>query len=71
MLQGWISSAKSSNFSEAVIVNFNKNIISVDILIEIILLTHNSSSKHSFRAKYISAIYIFSKEQELKSKAIV
>jgi peptide-methionine (S)-S-oxide reductase len=58
--QGWIAStAPYDDFSEGVIVNFDSNIISVDVLIEVHLLTHSSSNDHSMRAKYRSAIYYF------------
>ena len=58
--QGWIAStAPYNDFSEGVIVNFDSSIISVDVLIEVHLLTHSSSNEHSMRAKYRSAIYYF------------
>jgi peptide-methionine (S)-S-oxide reductase len=70
--QGWISSTHSSakEFSEAIIVDFDEN-IPLDILIEIHLHTHNSTSNHSLRDKYRSAIYTFSKEQEKEAKEIL
>lgn len=58
--QGWIAStAPYDDFSEGVIVNFDSSIISVDVLIEVHLLTHSSSNEHSMRTKYRSAIYYF------------
>ena len=70
--QGWISSTYSSakEFSEAIIVDFDEN-IPLDILIEIHLHTHNSTSNHSLRDKYRSAIYTFSKEQEQEANEIL
>ncbi len=56
--QGWINS------SEAVIVYFDENQISMDTLIEIHLFTHSSTSEHSFREKYRSAVYSFTDSQE-------
>ncbi len=58
--QGWIASFNEQNtFSEAVIVEFNPNIIPLEVLIEIHLHTHKSTSNHSMRDKYRSAIYYF------------
>lgn len=62
--QGWISSVSpSDSFSEAVIVYFNE-MISLEVLIEIHLLTHSSTSRHSMRDKYRSAIYYFREEDQ-------
>ena len=67
--QGWIRSAdENQDFSEAVIIHFDPEEISLETLIEIHLLTHSSSSKHLMRKKYRSAVYYFNKEQ--KSKAL-
>jgi peptide-methionine (S)-S-oxide reductase len=58
--QGWISSqAPHENFSEGVIVYYDTNKIDLQVLIEIHLLTHSSTKKHSMRNKYRSAIYYF------------
>jgi peptide-methionine (S)-S-oxide reductase len=55
--QGWISSLNPyDTFSEAVIVHFNEG-ITLDVLIEVHLLTHSSASAHSMRYKYRSAVY--------------
>ncbi|MFV8343477.1 peptide-methionine (S)-S-oxide reductase [Flavobacterium sp. XS2P39] len=57
--QGWIASvAPDDAFSEAVVVHFNEE-ITLDTLIEVHLLTHSSSSAHSMREKYRSAVYYF------------
>lgn len=62
--QGWIASeTPHDSYSEAVIVHFDPVIISLEILIEIHLRTHSSSSSHSMRGKYRSAIYTFNKLQ--------
>ena len=62
--QGFISSVNENNtFSEAVIVHFDPTEISLKDLIEIHLYTHKSTSQHSMRSKYRSAIYHFSDEQ--------
>ncbi|WP_299670056.1 peptide-methionine (S)-S-oxide reductase [uncultured Polaribacter sp.] len=65
--QGFIASKnKNATFSEAVIVAFDAAKIDLKILIEIHLLTHKSTSKHSFRNKYRSAIYFFNTNQQKK-----
>ena len=57
--QGWImSNPPNDTFSEGVIVHY-KDDITLDILIEVHLLTHSSTSLHSMRKKYRSAVYYF------------
>lgn len=69
--QGWIASeGESSDFSEAVKVKFDPNIIPLRTLIEIHLLTHASSAEHSMRDKYRSAVYFADTgDEELVRKA--
>ncbi|MFT7158382.1 MAG: peptide-methionine (S)-S-oxide reductase [Parvicella sp.] len=70
--QGWIASiGDNSSFSEAVTLEFDPNIISQDALIEIHLYTHASTSNHSFRKKYRSAVYVFSDIQKMESEKII
>jgi peptide-methionine (S)-S-oxide reductase len=70
--QGFIASTDEfSAFSEAVIVTFNPEIVSLQVLIEIHLLTHKSTKNHSMRVKYRSAIYTFSEEQKTKVNYIL
>jgi peptide-methionine (S)-S-oxide reductase len=65
--QGYVESiGDNSSFSEAVIVYFNSDEISVKTLIEIHLHTHQSTSNHSMRHKYRSAVYTFSEVQNRK-----
>jgi len=62
--QGWVSSfEEAESFSEAVVVHFDPELIPLEILIEIHLLTHNATSMHSMRKKYRSAIYTYSEQQ--------
>lgn len=69
--QGWVASTvKNSTFSEAVIVHFNSK-IDTKTLIHIHLLTHKSTSNHSMRTKYRSAIYYFSEHQKIESKVFL
>ncbi len=70
--QGYVASiGENKTFSEAVIVHFNPEEIELRVLIEIHLYTHKSTSNHSMRGKYRSAVYTFSKEQENDSKVII
>ncbi|MFK8038995.1 MAG: peptide-methionine (S)-S-oxide reductase [Crocinitomicaceae bacterium] len=62
--QGWIASVgEFEKLSEGVIVHFDPSKIELKVLIEIHLLTHASTSNHSMRQKYRSAVYTFNKEQ--------
>lgn len=71
-VQGWINSyGENDSYSEAVLVDFNPEIIDHKTLIEIHLLTHASTSLHSMRDKYRSAIYVFSEEQEVEAKSSI
>ncbi|WP_242155756.1 peptide-methionine (S)-S-oxide reductase [Aestuariivivens sediminis] len=69
--QGFVSSVEQESFSEAVIVHFNPNMISLKRIIEVHLYTHNSTSNHSMRAKYRSAVYAFSMEQASKAENVI
>ncbi len=64
MGQGFIrSDPPDDSYSEAVTVAFEPDIIRQDILIEIHLRTHASTSAHKMRGKYRSAIYVHSDTQ--------
>jgi peptide-methionine (S)-S-oxide reductase len=64
--QGFVASEdENGSFSEAVIVHFNPKEITLKTLIEVHLYTHKSTSNHIMRIKYRSAIYTFSKEQNI------
>ena len=70
--QGFVASTdENTSFSEAVIVHFSPEAISLQTLIEIHLHTHKSTSAHSMRVKYRSAIYYFSDEQKTKAESIL
>jgi peptide-methionine (S)-S-oxide reductase len=70
--QGYVASiGDNSSFSEAVIVYFNSEEISVKTLIEIHLHTHKSTSNHSMRSKYRSAVYTFSDFQKQEVDQII
>ncbi|WP_324721803.1 peptide-methionine (S)-S-oxide reductase [Salinimicrobium sp. HB62] len=70
--QGYIASAPPAEaFSEAVIVHYLTKRVKLKRLLEIHLHTHNSTSNHSFRKKYRSAVYYFSLEEEKAAREIL
>ncbi|MDT0647618.1 peptide-methionine (S)-S-oxide reductase [Zunongwangia sp. F260] len=67
--QGYVASTgEHSAFSEAVIVHFISEEIPLERLIEVHLYTHNSTSNHSMRSKYRSAIYYFNFSQKVEAE---
>jgi peptide-methionine (S)-S-oxide reductase len=62
--QGWISAREAPDFSEAIIVHYDSEVLPLQVLIDIHLNTHSSTSDHSMRPKYRSAVYVFSKQQK-------
>jgi peptide-methionine (S)-S-oxide reductase len=70
--QGYVASTgEHSGFSEAVILHFNPEIVPLKRIIEIHLYTHKSTSNHSMRQKYRSAVYAYSASQLESSKDII
>ncbi|WP_067147151.1 peptide-methionine (S)-S-oxide reductase [Pseudotamlana agarivorans] len=70
--QGYVASVDvNASFSEAVIVHFNNEVIPLQTLIEIHLYTHKSTSNHSRRNTYRSAVYVFSEEQHQQALEIL
>lgn len=70
--QGFIASeGKNDAFSEAVIVDFDPEIISLETLIEIHLYTHKSTRLHSMRTKYRSSVYFFNEDQQIEVNQIL
>ncbi len=70
--QGFIySQPPQDKPSEGVLVDFDPAQISLTDLIEIHLRTHASSSQHSMRTKYRSAIYAMDTRQEQDAKVIL
>jgi peptide-methionine (S)-S-oxide reductase len=62
--QGFIrSDAPDDELSEAVVLTFQPEKISLGSLIEIHLRTHSSTSNHAMRRKYRSAIYAMDEAQ--------
>jgi len=61
--QGFIQShAPHDSYSEAALVTFDLSIVPLEVLIEVHLRTHASTSPHKMRGKYRSAVYVLSQE---------
>ena len=70
--QGFIcSDAPDDNFSEAVVLTFQPDKISLGPLIEIHLRTHSSTSNHSMRRKYRSAVYVMDEAQAEAARRVL
>ncbi len=70
--QGYIRSEPPHNeWSEAVVISFDPNVISLAVLVEIHLRTHSSMSNHKMRHKYRSAIYTFSSAQTIEANRLL
>jgi len=70
--QGYVASTgKNADYSEGVIVYYDRDKIYLTSLIEIHLHTHQSTSNHSMRKKYRSAIYYFDDKDEINALAIL
>jgi len=70
--QGYLRShAPHHLYSEAVLVDFDNSQIPLEILIEVHLRTHASTSMHSMRNKYRSAIYIFNDNQSQICRSVL
>jgi peptide-methionine (S)-S-oxide reductase len=70
--QGWIASTSPNDaFSEAVIVTYDPQIITLKNLIHIHLHTHASTSNHSMRHKYRSAVYWFYRTDKEDAEAAI
>lgn len=70
--QGFMAATEpDSSFSEAVIVFYKEDHISLKELIAVHLHTHKSTKDHSLRTKYRSAVYIFDANEINKVKSIL
>ena len=70
--QGYIAfDPPAESFSEAVIVHYLPKKVKLKRLLEKHLHTHNSTSNHSFRKKYRSAVYCFSYGDVKAAKTIL
>ncbi|RZJ84354.1 MAG: peptide methionine sulfoxide reductase [Massilia sp.] len=70
--QGFIrADAPDDDFSEAVLLTFHPGIISLRSMIEIHLRTHSSTSNHSMRRKYRSAVYVMDEVQAEAARRVL
>lgn len=70
--QGWIASqSPHEDYSEAVIVYYNAEIIGLEELIAIHLYTHSATSRHKLRKKYRSAIYYFEQKDKVTGQKTI
>lgn len=70
--QGWISSnSPNEAFSEAVLIQFDEQKISLQDIIEIHLNTHSSTSNHLMREKYRSAVYVMTKKDNDRVRVLL
>lgn len=70
--QGFINSQPPHDqYSEAVLVDFSEQQIPIEALIEIHLRTHASSSEHTMRHKYRSAIYVDDEAMATRCRAVL
>ncbi len=67
--QGYVAATGDESwFSEGVIVHYDAEKLPLHILLEVHLRTHKSTSAHSFRTKYRSAVYTFSAAQKSRAE---
>ncbi|KID57007.1 hypothetical protein JF50_14165 [Pseudoalteromonas luteoviolacea] len=70
--QGWLNSFEDHiSFSEGIFLEFDPHIITLNELVEIHLLTHSSTSNHSRRDKYRSAVYCQTIEHQKEVEGII
>lgn len=70
--QGWVASTGAeASFSEAVVIHFDAEEIPLEVLLLVHLHTHASTSQHSMRGKYRSAVYSFSDDQHQRLEEIL
>lgn len=68
--QGWIAAAPPDDaFSEAALVRFDPERVTLETLIAAHLRTHASTSAHAMRGKYRSAVYVYSDDQARRACA--
>ncbi|TRO66487.1 peptide-methionine (S)-S-oxide reductase [Christiangramia sabulilitoris] len=62
--QGYISTREApEEFYEGVLVRYDPDSISLKTLIKVHISSHKSTSNHSMRSKYLSAVYTFDQKQ--------
>lgn len=64
--QGFIAAEPPDDqFSEAIDLRFEPDVLPLEALLEVHLRTHSSQSDHKMRGKYRSAVYVFNEAQGL------
>ncbi len=70
--QGFIKShASHDSYSEAALITFDSSVIPLDVLIDVHLRTHASTSPHKMRGKYRSSIYVLSQQVAAETSAVL
>lgn len=70
--QGFIASEPPyQSFSEAALVTYNPDVITLSELIEVHLATHSSTSNHKMRVKYRSAVYLHTNAEIAEAREII
>jgi peptide-methionine (S)-S-oxide reductase len=70
--QGWIGArAPDEPLSEAILLEYDPEVIGLETLIAIHLHSHSSTKWHSMRDKYRSAVYVFDQGQELAASLAI
>lgn len=62
---------QDNSYSEAIEVTFDSSVIDLQTLVKIHLYTHASTSSHSMRGKYRSAVYAYDDVQFLQVQKIL
>lgn len=70
--QGWVSArSPHASFSEAILLEYDPQLIALPELIAIHLHSHSCTNAHSMRVKYRSAVYVFDSKQEMESREAI
>ena len=70
VLQGWVA-VEGDDFSEAVLVSFDVELISLQTLVDVHLATHSCTAEHSMRKKYRSAVYVHDEAQARNARVVL
>jgi peptide-methionine (S)-S-oxide reductase len=69
--QGWVAAREAPDYSEAILLSFDRELLPLEVLLHIHLSTHSSTSIHSMRKKYRSAVYVFSEYEREETEAVI
>jgi peptide-methionine (S)-S-oxide reductase len=64
VFQGYLNTTTDYEYSEGILITYDPNQISLEILLVIHIKTHQSFHNHSMRNKYRSGVYVFSNSQQ-------